>query len=300
MCSNPLVSIIVLTFNSANTIEETLDSIYRQSYKNIELIITDDASTDDTLLVCKDWINRFQDRFDDVRLIMSNVNTGIASNMNRGCNDAKGIWLKPIAGDDILLEDCIELNLKHSDAHPDAEMIFSKLNLIGSQNLINRYCKSFKYGFFDLTHNESYVLLLTSNYIFAPTSFFKKSVFCELKGFDERMPLLEDWPFWIKAYSAKKIISFNKNSTVAYRLSDRSVSLSEDVSPLYQYSLDVFNYSFLPEYQKKKSILLFLYYRTVLTFKQQRFLYKSLILLNPYSYYIKYLKYKMNRNNVII
>mgnify|MGYP000958323009 FL=1 len=66
--NNPLVSIIVVTYNSSLFVRETLESAKRQSYNNIELIITDDASTDDTVKVCREWIANNKNRFVRVEL----------------------------------------------------------------------------------------------------------------------------------------------------------------------------------------------------------------------------------------
>lgn len=64
-----LVSICVLTYNSSEYIIETLDSIKNQNYQNIELIISDDCSFDNTVILCTQWINLNRDRFVRVELI---------------------------------------------------------------------------------------------------------------------------------------------------------------------------------------------------------------------------------------
>ena len=97
---SPLVSIVIITYNSSTTIVETLDSVKRQTYSNIELIVSDDCSADNTVEVVKGWMERNKSRFVRAKLIESDVNTGVAVNLNRGNKDARGIWLKSIAGDD--------------------------------------------------------------------------------------------------------------------------------------------------------------------------------------------------------
>ena len=80
----PLVSIIVITYNSSKYVLETLESAYNQTYQNIELIISDDCSTDDTVEVCKKWVDEHKDRFVRSEIITTPVNTGIPVNCNRG------------------------------------------------------------------------------------------------------------------------------------------------------------------------------------------------------------------------
>lgn len=78
-----LVSIPVITYNSAKTVIETLDSIKAQTYPNIELIISDDCSTDDTVQLCREWIEKNGERFERTELISVTKNTGVSGNNNR-------------------------------------------------------------------------------------------------------------------------------------------------------------------------------------------------------------------------
>src|ERR1035437_2293826 len=90
----PLVSIIVITYNSSKFVLETLESAKAQTYRNIELIVTDDNSTDETVDICKKWIDENAVQFVRATLVLSKSNTGIPANINRGVNLAKGFWIK--------------------------------------------------------------------------------------------------------------------------------------------------------------------------------------------------------------
>ena len=128
----PLVSIIVVTYNSSKYILETLESAKDQTYKNIELIVTDDSSKDNTVELCKEWMQKNSARFVRTEVITVPQNSGIAANCNRGVNAAEGTWVKFIAGDDILTVDCV-----------DAFVDFVKLNkeamVVESKSLFFRY-----------------------------------------------------------------------------------------------------------------------------------------------------------------
>ena len=71
---NPLVSIIVITYNSAKYVLETLESARYQTYQNIELIVSDDCSVDNTVEICNNWIKKNSNRFARVELITVNKN----------------------------------------------------------------------------------------------------------------------------------------------------------------------------------------------------------------------------------
>ena len=75
--NNPLVSIIVVTYNSSLYVRETLESAKRQSYRNLELIVTDDASKDDTVKICREWIENNKNRF--VRFEYNFIKIGVVN-----------------------------------------------------------------------------------------------------------------------------------------------------------------------------------------------------------------------------
>src|SRR4051794_20989340 len=99
---DPFVSIIVFTYNSSNYVVETLESAKAQTYRNIELIVSDDGSTDETIPLCLDWLTKNKQEFLRAEIITVEKNTGIPANCNRGVKAAAGEWVKLIAGDDIL------------------------------------------------------------------------------------------------------------------------------------------------------------------------------------------------------
>ena len=87
---NPLVSVVVITYNSSKYILECLDSIYNQTYQKIELIISDDCSKDNTVEICRDWLAVNDDRFLGTNLVLSEINTGVSANCNRGVHVSHG------------------------------------------------------------------------------------------------------------------------------------------------------------------------------------------------------------------
>lgn len=97
-----LVSVIISTYNSSRFIVETLESILNQKWPDVELIITDDSSTDNTIDICRQWVSDNSERFCNCRIITSEINTGVSANANRGLLSASGVWVKFLGSDDTL------------------------------------------------------------------------------------------------------------------------------------------------------------------------------------------------------
>lgn len=228
----PLVSIIVITYNSSGFIKETLDSAKNQTYSNIELIISDDGSSDETLNICNEWIKINKESFVRVELITTNKNTGVTANCNRGWHKAKGDWVKFIAGDDALLPNCITDNFNFIKKNKEASIVHSK-KLIYLEHfedtcfLQESAIETHHFNFPQITASKQHELLLRKNHVVAPSVFIKRELLQFLNGFDERIPMIEDWPFWIKATSEGNKIFFLNKATVKYRLHNASISLPQ-------------------------------------------------------------------------
>jgi glycosyltransferase involved in cell wall biosynthesis len=102
---SPLISVCIPTYNNGPFIVETLQSVLKQSYQNIELIIVDDCSTDDTIA----QIKTIQDP--RIRLVQNEKNLGMHGNWQKSLDLAKGDFMKLVCGDDLLAPKCLELQL---------------------------------------------------------------------------------------------------------------------------------------------------------------------------------------------
>ena len=103
----PLISICVPTYNGEKYLQQSLNSIAVQTYKNIEVIVSDDASTDKTLEICK----AFKVSADFPVHIYPHQSVGIGANWNHCISKANGEYIKFLFQDDILEENCLEKNL---------------------------------------------------------------------------------------------------------------------------------------------------------------------------------------------
>lgn len=218
----PLISVVVLTYNSSLYITETLNSIKDQTYDNIELIITDDCSTDSTLIICEDWINLNKSRFCNTEIIKTEENTGIAPNFNRGFKKAKGVWIKVIAGDDLLMTDCIRDNLTYVQVHSTCGIVFSAISAFKTINNkiqtldIKNHFKRIAH----LSAEEQLKILLKENIVPAPSSFIKSDVIKSVDYADENYPFMEDYPLWIRFLTQGVHLDYFDTVTVKYRMEE--------------------------------------------------------------------------------
>lgn len=240
MENSPLVSIVVITYNSSKYVLETLQSAYSQTYQNIELIVSDDCSKDNTVEIIEKWLKENGSRFVKFKLLRALENTGVTANCNRGVKEAHGEWIKLIAGDDILFDDCIESNYMYvCESH--AQIVFSKMKFF-CDSKDNSYVPSVDYGFFDFPCKKQLKLMLRENEIrCTPSSFIKKDLLNKVSYYDERFPMIEDYPMWFKLLAKGCYLSFMDKYTVYYR-KENSITHSEDryVHPLYLESLEKF------------------------------------------------------------
>ena len=251
----PLVSVTVITYNSSKTVLETLDSIKAQTYQDLELIVSDDCSTDNSVEVCRKWIGQNKDRFVRTALITVEKNTGVAGNLNRADDACQGEWIKGIAGDDILMPNCIQDCVDYITEHPDTIYLFGKQEAFGASK---ERCKEidavFDYTFFNLTQEQQlHRLIFDGNCVPATTNFYHRdrARTAGVKN-DERIPFLEDWPKWINLLRAGVKLHFVDKMLVEYRVG--GVSTMPRLNPnMYRSSrLFCFLYQY-PEWLKADS-----------------------------------------------
>lgn len=256
---NYLVSIIIVTYNSAEFVIETLESSYRQTWPNLELIITDDFSTDNTVDICQNWILKNGIRFVRTQILTVTKNTGTAANCNRGLNVAKGEWIKYCAGDDALLPNCIEDNLKHVSENPNIKALFSYCRMYLKHTTEDCFV-GLNPGEFpsniitdEITAEVQYKLLLVSNRIpFTPSFFIHRDTRNKYGEIDERFQFSEDYQLFLSLTKNGIKLYFMEKETMKYRIHNESLSKQIEeyiVHPMYYRNEPImkkYSYPFLP------------------------------------------------------
>jgi len=237
----PLVSVNVLMYNSSKYILETLESIKAQTYQNIELIMSDDKSTDDTVKICEKWIAKNRDRFVSYQILVPDHNTGQSGNYNRAFRAATGEWIKEIDGDDLLLPNCITDLIKFASKNSEAKYIFGKMSSFTSDNpKCITGCPIDESFFKKDIPTQLEKLLFEGNCLQSPCSFYDRQYMLDINfQNDERIPNLEDWPKWINLLQKNVHFFFLNKEIVLYRLFS-GISTQNRSSSLYFKNLALF------------------------------------------------------------
>ena len=227
-----LVSVVVLSYRSAETMIETLDSIKNQTYQNIELIITDDCSPDNSVEVARQWVDENQGSLTAIKLVTTKQNTGLPGNINRALKQATGEYLKLIAADDYMTEDAIAEYVDFCEKNPKAIPI-AKVHLFADEETdfgdVQGYCDRC-YEFAKKDYKEQYRMLLMQNRIVAPSgSFYPMQVIRECNGYDEHYRWFEDYPMNLKVMHKGYRCGLIDKELVYYRMSAKSITASQQL-----------------------------------------------------------------------
>jgi glycosyltransferase involved in cell wall biosynthesis len=218
--NHPLVSVIVPCYNHENYIKECLLSVINQSYKNIELIVIDDGSSDNSIQI----INQL--RTDYEFIFEAQANRGISATLNKGIQKyASGKYISILASDDFWHPNKLEKQVAFMEFNKGFAMVCSNSYIVNSQSRVDTF---FNEKLFDglYSFNE---IALGKCLIPALTVLIRRDTFDKVGYFDENL-LIEDLDMWLRiSYSFKigvlkeKLAYYRKHST---NVSSRSLAMS--------------------------------------------------------------------------
>lgn len=244
--NTPHVSVAIVTYNSAEYIVETLDSIKNQIYHNVELVISDDCSSDNTIGICSDWINENSGRFVNCRLITSPTNTGVAANCNRALEAVTGEWYKMLDGDDVLFPNCLSDFVDYINIYPERMCIASGVNTY-QERIDNKHLKQKEVGindgFYQLDRISQLNSLARGNGIVSSSVILNTSFLRSIGGFETKY-FYEDYPLFLNVLEAGQKIWMMDSVTCGYRLHS---SLSRSNEKLFNYRYKCYGYRFQKE-----------------------------------------------------
>ena len=175
---DPLVSVIVVSYNRAHFLKDALDSIKRQTFTDYEIVLVDDGSTDNT--------KEIVEKYEEIRYIYQE-HSGISKARNEGVKAARGKWIAFLDSDDLWKEDKLQKQIDYLQSHMECRIIFTKFSNftdIPEENLDGRQQN----------------LLQTIIDWCLPTALIDSSLFDEIGLFDEAMEYSEDtdWVYRLK------------------------------------------------------------------------------------------------------
>lgn len=179
----PLVSIVTPTYNQAEYLTETIESVLAQTYPNIEYIVLDDGSTDNT----QEVLSRFYGRIRYER----HSNVGQAKTLNRGWAMSSGSLLGYLSSDDRLSADAVARLVEGLTQHTEAAVAYCDYDLIDAKGRPFRSVKAEDYCVERLT-----VDLICQP---GPGALFRREVFEHTGGWNETLRQVPDFEFWLRA-----------------------------------------------------------------------------------------------------
>lgn len=182
------VTIITVSYNSAKTIEKTILSVINQSYENIEYIIIDGASSDDTLKI----INKYQDK---ITKLISEKDNGIYDAMNKGIEASSGDYLIFLNSDDCFNDNDVIKNFVMIAQKNKKELYYGDLKVYNPSN------QSFSIK----KHNFINKIFLMKNTPSQPATFYKKDVFEKYGNFRIDYKIVSDQEWFLRAFLKSKI-----------------------------------------------------------------------------------------------
>lgn len=216
---NPLVSICIPSYNSGKYIKTTVLSCLAQTYLNIEIVVSDDCSTDNTIEVLESICDN------RIRVIKHSSNQGLTRNWNASVESAKGEYIKLLCADDVISSSCIEVQLDALISNDGISLVSCNSSVIDSDSKIlfkrrNINKRGRNNGKFAIIRS----CLFGTNLIGEPmVGMFRKKDFDSSGKFDGDNPYLIDFDFWVKMLSKGDLYVVGQ-TLASFRVSGDSIS----------------------------------------------------------------------------
>ncbi len=213
---NKLVSIILPTYNGAQWINRSIESVISQSYKDWELIVVDDGSTDNIAFI----VANMAQNDSRIRYIKNDVNSGIQKTLNNGLNVAKGEYIARIDDDDMWFDpDKLQKQVEFLDTNTDHVLVGTGVIIVDEDNN-----ELFKY-LVPTTNEAIQKRLLGKNCFVHSSVMFRKVSVMQFGGYSENIAEkhFEDYDLWLKLGTIGKLANL---PTYSVRYTMRNSSLS--------------------------------------------------------------------------
>jgi glycosyltransferase involved in cell wall biosynthesis len=190
----PLVSILIPVYNPGNYLRIAIDSALMQTYKNIEIIIVNNNSTDET----NDILLNYH-KYENIQIFNNNITIPMAKNWNKCMNFANGKYIKFLCADDYFHPEIVEKMVEVMENNPNVGLCACAFDFIDENNKIIKTRKIFKEGSYDGLKIIKYTMK-RRNKIGCPTNIIFRTSFFKEKNeqFVDNEIIVTDWDMWIR------------------------------------------------------------------------------------------------------
>jgi len=207
----PLVSVIVPCYNHEHYIRQCVLSILNQTYTNIQLIVIDDGSSDNSYGILKELAEEYG------FFVEQQQNMGLSATLNKGINRyAKGKYVACVASDDYWQENKVAKQVAVLEKNPDMAFLFSRTLVVDNDGVTKAEIPAQKHI------SCTFDALLQGSFIPALTVLMRRDVFLETGGYDESS-YIEDWDMWLRIADKHKF-GFIDEHLAYYRLHGANMS----------------------------------------------------------------------------
>lgn len=180
------VSVIVISYNHAKFIEECINSILNQSYQDVEIIIVDNNSSDNTIKILDAYL-----KHEKIRVISFSSNRGIVGGINEGLKYVKGEFVTFFASDDIMMSDRFDRQVNFMDQTPDAAGCFGNMLRINEDGSINSK------GMLPIVKSKEWILddiLYKRVCLYSPSQLYRTEIiFKAITAFPDHIKIEDIW-----------------------------------------------------------------------------------------------------------
>ena len=219
---SPIVSVVIPTYNRKNIIPRAIESVLNQTYKNFEIIIVDDGSTDGT-------IDFLTNQYDSKLKCVLQKNQGASSARNRGINEAKGKYIAFLDSDDEWVASKLETQMAFLEKNPEIALLCGKTYRSDDIKKTNSYLTKKIIG-------NLFTTLYSHSFVSTPTVIVKKNILDQVGGFDINYKSAEDFDLWLKITHDYKCAFLPGLVAIVNREGD---NLSTDKITLHIHALEI-------------------------------------------------------------
>lgn len=223
----PLVSVCVPVYNAGDFLQETLESVLNQTYTNIEFLVVDDCSTDNS----RDVITSWQKKDNRVKPVFMERNSNVCAAGNAGFERAKGTYVAIIGHDDVWRPDKLEKQVAFLEEHPDTGACFTWGEVIDENQTIVSKKNRLIYHAMNADNNSAenwlcQMILDKANWACAPSVCIRKTVLERVGYYRYGLVQLQDYELWLRVLCDSSIYILQEKLTWYRRFTEQGKNLS--------------------------------------------------------------------------